>query len=195
MFTVLPTYIGGLLVGEHGFARNALETGLRLVILLAYMILVSQTKDIKRTFAYHGAEHKAIACYENGDELTVERTKTYSRFHPRCGTSFLLTVILVSMAAFLLLSIPLQALELGNTFVRAGMRLALLPFVVAASYEINRLVGRKDNIATRIFRSPGLAMQRITTREPSDDMIEVALEALKKVVPEQEGNDEWGKNT
>jgi uncharacterized protein YqhQ len=199
LFTVLPTYIGGLLspwIGEQSFARNAAETGMRLVILLTYMLLVSQTKDIKRTFAYHGAEHKAIACYENGDELTVERTKVYPRFHPRCGTSFLLTVVIVSMITFLLLSIPLQSLEignrLGNTFVRTGMRLSLLPFVIAISYEINRLVGRTDGLLSRIIRTPGLAMQRITTREPGDDMIEVALEALKRVVPEDVSKDEWG---
>jgi uncharacterized protein YqhQ len=204
MFTVLPTYLGGLLsahaewVGEQSFARNAAETVLRLVILLTYMLLVSQTKDIKRTFAYHGAEHKAIACYEAGGELTVEECRKYPRFHPRCGTSFLLTVVLISMIAFLLLSIPLQSLELfenrlGNNFLRVGMRLALLPFVIAISYEVNRLVGRTDNIFSKTFRAPGIAMQRITTREPGDDMIEVALDALKRVVPEKEGKDMWGR--
>jgi len=201
MFTVLPTFIGGLLsewIGEQSFARNAAETGLRLVILLSYMLIVSQTKDIKRTFAYHGAEHKAIACYEAGGELTVEECRRHSRFHPRCGTSFLLTVVLISMVAFLLLSIPLQSLELfehrlGNNFLRVGMRLALLPFVVMISYEINRLVGRTDNILSKLIRSPGIAMQRITTREPGDDMIEVALDALRRVVPEEEGADTWGR--
>jgi uncharacterized protein YqhQ len=200
MFTVLPTFIGSLLaqwIGEQSFARNAVETGLRLVILLTYMLLVSQTKDIKRTFAYHGAEHKAIACYEAGGGLTVGETREYSRFHPRCGTSFLLTVVLISMIAFLLLSLPLQSIEffenrLGNNFLRVAMRLSLLPFVVAISYEINRFVGRTDNIFSKIFRAPGIAMQRITTREPTDDMIEVALDALKRVVPKEEGKDEWG---
>ncbi|MCL2003269.1 MAG: DUF1385 domain-containing protein [Oscillospiraceae bacterium] len=201
LFTVLPTYIGGLLspwLGERSFARNAAETGLRLVILLAYMLSVSQTKDIKRTFAYHGAEHKAIAAYEAGGDLTVEDTRRYSRFHPRCGTSFLLTVVVISMAAFLLLSIPLQSLELfehrlGDNFLRVAMRLALLPFVVGISYEINRLVGRTDNIFSKIFRAPGIAMQRITTREPDDDMLEVALDALKRVIPEEKGKDAWDK--
>ncbi|MDR0325774.1 MAG: DUF1385 domain-containing protein [Oscillospiraceae bacterium] len=199
LFTVLPTYIGGLLspwVGEQSFLRNAAETLLRLVILLTYMILVSQTKDIKRTFAYHGAEHKCIAAYEAGGELTVEGARQFSRFHPRCGTSFLLTVVLISMITFLLVSIPLQSLEignrLGNNFIRVGIRLSLLPFVVAISYELNRLIGRTDNIFSRIIRAPGIWMQRITTREPDDGMIEVALDALKRVVPEEEGKDAWG---
>jgi uncharacterized protein YqhQ len=200
MFTVLPTLIGGWLspwIGEQSFLRNAAETALRLVILLTYMLLVSRTKDIKRTFAYHGAEHKAIACYEAGGALTVDECRGHSRFHPRCGTSFLLTVVLISMVAFLLLSIPLQSLDvfenrLGNNFLRVGMRLALLPFVIAVSYEINRLVGRTDNIISRVFRAPGITMQRITTREPDDDMIEVALDALRRVVPDETGKDEWG---
>ncbi|MCL1808065.1 MAG: DUF1385 domain-containing protein [Oscillospiraceae bacterium] len=199
LFTVLPTFIGGLLspwIGEQSFARNAAETGMRLVILLTYMILVSLTKDIQRTFAYHGAEHKAIAAYEAGDELTVENVRLRSRFHPRCGTSFLLTVVLVSMIAFLLISLPLQRLEfgskMGNIFIRTGLRLSLLPFVVAISYEINRLVGRTDSILSKIVRSPGIAMQRITTREPTDDMIEVAVDALQRVIPEEEGTDKWG---
>jgi uncharacterized protein YqhQ len=200
LFTLLPTFIGGLLsewVGEQGFMRNAAETGLRLIILLTYMLLASRTKDIQRTFAYHGAEHKAIAAYEAGDELTIENVRKRPRFHPRCGTSFLLTVVLVSMVAFLLLSIPMQNIQLfenrlGNNFLRVGMRLCLLPFVVAVSYEVNRLVGRTDTVFSRIFRAPGIWMQRITTREPSDDMIEVAVEALTRVVPEEEGKDTWG---
>ena len=202
LFTVLPTFIGGLLsqwvdwIGEKSFLRNLAETLLRLVILLTYMILVSQTKDIKRTFAYHGAEHKCIAAYEAGSELTVEGARPFSRFHPRCGTSFLLTVVLVSMIAFLLVSLPLQSLEIGNqlggNLLRVGIRLALLPFVVAISYEINRLVGRTDNILSKIIRAPGLAMQRITTREPDDGMLEVALDALIRVLPEEKGKDAWG---
>ena len=199
LFTVLPTFIGGKLspwLGEKSFLRNLAETLLRLVILLTYMILVSRTKDIKRTFAYHGAEHKCIAAYEAGGELTVEGARPFSRFHPRCGTSFLLTVVLVSMIAFLLISIPLQPLEigsqLGNNFLRVGIRLALLPFVVAISYEINRLVGRTDNIFSKIIRAPGVWMQRITTREPDDGMLELALDALKRVIPEEEGKDAWG---
>ncbi|MDR0293526.1 MAG: DUF1385 domain-containing protein [Oscillospiraceae bacterium] len=199
LFTVLPTWLGGLLspwLGERSFLRNLAETGLRLIILLTYMILVSLTKDIQKTFAYHGAEHKTIACYEAGDALAVENARTYSRFHPRCGTSFLFTVVLVSMAAFLLVSLPLQALEiggrLGSVFLRVGIRLALLPFVVAISYEVNRLIGRSDNALARCIRAPGLWMQRITTREPDDGMLEVALEALKRVLPEQEGKDAWG---
>lgn len=196
LFTVLPTYVGGLLLGseDRSFARNAAETGLRLVILFSYMVLASQTKDIKRTFAYHGAEHKAIATYEAGEDLTVENVRKRPRFHPRCGTSFLLTVVFVSMIIFLLVSIPLGAFEqLSNTFVRAAIRLSLLPVVVAVSYEINRLIGRTDNVFSRIFRAPGIAMQRITTNEPDDEMIEVAIDALMRVVPKEEAKDAWGE--
>ena len=204
LFTLLPTFLSGLIPAFQkspdaaelpvhiNFLRNLFETGLRLVILLTYMILVSQTKDIKRTFAYHGAEHKSIACYEAGETLTIENAKRFSRFHPRCGTSFLLTVVLISMVAFLLISLPLQMLEWNNVFLRAGIRLALLPFVVAISYEVNRLVGRTDSILSRAIRSPGLLMQRITTREPDEGMLEVALDALKRVVPAEEGKDAWG---
>ncbi|MDR1669904.1 MAG: DUF1385 domain-containing protein [Oscillospiraceae bacterium] len=204
LFTYLPTLLSGLIPAFQkpadaaelpvhiNFLRNLFETFLRLVILLTYMLLVSQTKDIKRTFAYHGAEHKSIACYEAGDELTVENARKNSRFHPRCGTSFLLTVVLISMVVFLLISLPLQMLAWDNAFLRMGVRLALLPFVVAISYEVNRLVGRSDNILSRIVRAPGLLMQRITTREPDDGMLEVALDALKRVVPAEEGRDAWG---
>ena len=198
LFTVLPTYVGGLLssrfdwYADSGFARNAAETGLRLIILFLYMVLASQTKDIKRTFGYHGAEHKAIATYEAGEELTVENVRKRPRFHPRCGTSFLLTVVFVSMVAFLLVSIPLQAWELSNTFVRAAIRLSLLPIVIAISYEINRLIGRTDNVFSKVFRAPGIAMQRITTNEPDDEMIEVAIDALQRVVPKEEASDKWG---
>jgi uncharacterized protein YqhQ len=202
LFNWLPKFIGGRLSGgwvdwldPESFARNAVETAIRLVILLGYMLLTSRTKDIQRTFGYHGAEHKAIAAYEAGEELTVENVRKKSRFHPRCGTSFLVTVILINMFAFLLISVllkPVEFINLGNTWIRAGLSLGLLPFVVAISYEVNRLVGRTDNLFSRIIRSPGIAMQRITTNEPDDEMIEVALDALRRVLPKEEGGDSWG---
>ncbi|MDR1692025.1 MAG: DUF1385 domain-containing protein [Oscillospiraceae bacterium] len=202
LFTLLPTFLSGLVpafqTGDAelpvslNFLRNLFETALRLVILLLYMVLVSRTKDIQRTFAYHGAEHKSIACYEAGEELTVANARRFSRFHPRCGTSFLLTVVLVSMVAFLLLSLPLQMLHWNSVILRVAARLALLPFVVAVSYELNRLVGRSENVLSRAVRAPGLLMQRLTTREPDDGMLEVALDALKRVVPAEEGADAWG---
>lgn len=194
LFIILPTFLGGLVspwIGE-GMPRLLFETFLKLVILLLYMILVSRTKDVQRTFSYHGAEHKSIACYEAGDDLTVDNARKHSRFHPRCGTSFLLTVILISMLVFILVSLPLQSLKWENTFLRVGVKLALLPFVVAFSYEINRLVGRTDNALSRCIRAPGLWMQRITTNEPDDAMLEVALDALKRVIPKEEGKDTWG---
>lgn len=193
LFTVLPTLIGGWLGLEDGPLRNVAETGIRLVILLLYMMLVSLMKDIQRTFAYHGAEHKTIACYEAGQELTADNVRGHTRFHPRCGTSFLLMVVLVSMLAFLLASTILPFLPWENTLLRVLMRLALLPLVVSISYEINRLVGRYDNLLTKILRAPGLWLQRITTREPDDGMIEVGIEALRRVLPDEEGLDEWGK--
>ena len=187
LFTVLPTLIGGWLGLADSDWRNAVETGIRLVIMVCYMVLVSRMKDIQRTFAYHGAEHKAIACHEAEAELTVENVKKYSRFHPRCGTSFLLMVVLISMAAFLMASTIFPFLPWDHAFLRVVFRLSLLPFVVAVSYEVNRLVGKHDNRLTRILRAPGLAMQKLTTREPDDGMIEVAIEALRRVIPAEEG--------
>lgn len=190
LFTVLPTFIGSLLapyVGS-GFLRNLCETLLRMVILVGYMLAVSQMKDIQRVFSYHGAEHKTIACYESGEELTVDNVRRHSRFHPRCGTSFLLTVVIISMLVFLLFTLGTQ---LENAFVRVLVRLAMLPFVVMISYEVNRLVGKYDNFLTRFLRQPGLWLQCITTREPDDSMIEVGIMSLELVIPEEKGEDEW----
>ena len=194
LFTVLPTFLCSLLVPYigTGFIRNLTETSIRLILLLGYMILVSRMKDIQRVFAYHGAEHKSIACYEAGDELTAENVKKRSRMHPRCGTSFLLTVVIISLFVFLLSQSLFTALEWKNTLVRIAARLAMLPFVVAVSYELNQLVGKHDNFLTRFLRAPGLWMQRLTTREPDDSMIEVGIEALRLVIPEHKGDDAWG---
>ncbi|MDR1737191.1 MAG: DUF1385 domain-containing protein, partial [Oscillospiraceae bacterium] len=196
LFTLLPTYIGSLFqrwVGD-GFLRNLIETLLRLALLVGYMLLVSRMKAIRRVFSYHGAEHKSIACFEAGEELTVENVKRHSRFHPRCGTSFLLMVVLVSMLVFLLMSSLLSdVLSLGNNFVRIGIRLAILPFVVGFSYEVNRFIGRHDNLFTRIIRVPGLGLQRITTNEPDDDMIEVGINALSRVIPKDKTDAVWGR--
>ncbi|MDR0249681.1 MAG: DUF1385 domain-containing protein [Oscillospiraceae bacterium] len=188
LFTVLPSFIGGLLSPRtgDGVLRNLTETGLRLSVLILYMLAVSRMKDIRRVFAYHGAEHKTIACYEAGEELTADNVKKYSRFHPRCGTSFLLMVVLISLLAFMWVSF-------NNLFVRVALRLAMLPIVVAAAYEVNRLIGRHDNALTFVLRAPGLWLQRITTREPDESMIEVGIDALSRVVPPQKGADEWGR--
>lgn len=193
LFTVLPTFLGGLLepVLGSGFLRNLCETLLRVALLIGYMALVSRMKDIKRTFMYHGAEHKSIACYEAGEALTVENVRRHSRFHPRCGTSFLLTAVLTSLIVFLLMSSVFTFLDWNNNLLRVGVRLLMLPLVVGVSYEINRYAGAHDNVFSRILRAPGLWLQRLTTVEPDDGMIEVGIEALTRVIPAQRGKDAW----
>jgi len=189
LFFLLPTLLTGW-IGSYfaedtlPWVKNITEGGVRLLILLGWLTLASRMKDMKRVFAYHGAEHKVIACYEAGEPLTLENAQKQSRRHPRCGTSFLLVVVIVSVLVFSLVS-------WSNPWVRMGLRLALLPVVVAVSYELNRLVGRYDNPVTRFFRAPGLWLQGLTTREPEDGMVEVGIEALKAVLPEEQGADKW----
>ena len=187
LFIFLPTFLIGLIPGvsERYILRNLLEGIVKLVILLAYMWGCSQMKDIARVFAYHGAEHKSIFCYEHGHELTVENVRKESRFHPRCGTSFLLVVVIISILVGCLIRV-------SNTGLRMVIRLCLLPVVVALSYELNRWVGRHDTLViSRILSWPGRQLQHITTREPDDSMMEVAIAALKLVIPAEKGADSW----
>ncbi len=179
---------------------NLIEGLVRMVLFTGYMLLVSRMKEMKRVFAYHGAEHKTIRCYEAGLELTVENVRKQTRKHPRCGTSFLLVVMLLSILLFsvasslLLVLIPGLGAMRGSFLYRLIMilfKLLLLPVVVAFSYEINRWVGRHDNWFTRILTAPGLWFQNFTTYEPDDGMIEVGIEALQAVLPEEEGTDRW----
>ena len=179
---------------------HLLEGLVRIIIFVSYMFLVSRMKDMKRVFAYHGAEHKTIRCYEAGLPLTVENVRKQTRMHPRCGTSFLLVVMILSILVFsistsgLLEVFPKLALMRGSISYRLimiGYKLLLLPIVVAFSYEINRLIGRHDNWFTRIMTAPGLWFQRFTTNEPDDSMIEVGIAALEAVIPENEGEDAW----
>ena len=153
---------------------------------MGYMILISKMKDMKRVFSYHGAEHKTIRCYEAQLPLTVENCRGMTRLHPRCGTSFLFVVVMISILLFALVS---AVLPTSNMLVRLVVRLALLPFVVAISYEFNRLVGRHDNWLTRILTAPGMWFQNFTTNEPDDSMLEVGIEALKLVLPEDRKRD------
>lgn len=186
LFILLPTLLAGLvapMVGS-GILRNLIEGVIRIAIFMVYMISISKMKDMKRVFSYHGAEHKTIACYEAGLELTVDNVRTQTRFHPRCGTSFLFVVMIISILVFCVV-------RWSNPFVRMGLRLLLLPVVVGISYEINRYVGRHDNIVTKILTAPGLWFQRFTTNEPDDSMMEVGIEALKLVLPDVKGEDEW----
>jgi len=179
---------------------NLLEGIVRLCIFMGYMILVSRMGEMKRVFAYHGAEHKTIRCYEAGLPLTVENVRTQTRLHPRCGTSFLLVVVIISTLVFSVASSCLLALVPGlaaiqGTFVyRLIMilfKLLLLPVVVGITYEINRWAGRSDNLFSRIISAPGMWMQNFTTNEPDDSMIEVAIKAVEAVLPEEEGADRW----
>ena len=157
-------------------------------------------EEMKRVFAYHGAEHKTIRCYEAGLPLTVENVRMQTRLHPRCGTSFLLVVMVISILVFsiasslLLKLIPALALMRGSFLYRLLMilfKLALLPIVVGITYEINRWAGRNDNWLTRILTAPGMWMQNFTTNEPDDSMIEVGIQAVQAVLPEEEGADRW----
>lgn len=186
LFILLPGAIGELIrtVTDNRYIVTFLEGVVRIAIFIAYLALVSQMKDIKRVFMYHGAEHKSIHCYEHGEELTVENVKKHTRLHPRCGTSFLLIVMVVSMLVFFF--IP------KVFFVyRLLLRLALLPVVAGISYEIIKYAGRHDNTLTKIISAPGMWFQHITTNEPDDSQIEVAIASLKAVMPENKEDDKW----
>ena len=186
LFMLLPTFLAGFVTKyiENNIFKNLLEGVLRIIIFLSYMWLATRLNDIKRMWAYHGAEHKTIFCFEKGLPLSVENVRAQSRLHPRCGTSFLFIVMIVSILVFSLTS-------WNNVWIRIGLRLLLLPVVVAISYEIIKLAGRYDNIITRIVSAPGKALQRLTTQEPDDDMIETAIEAMMLVIPEDIKEAEW----
>lgn len=190
LFFLLPTLLAGLIPGlkERAVLRTLIEGLFRIAIFLGYMILVSRMKDMRRVFSYHGAEHKTIRCYEAQLPLTVENVRPQTRLHPRCGTSFLFVVVIVSILVSSLFS---ALCPISNTFLRILSRLIMLPFIVAISYEFNRLVGRHDNWLTRALSAPGMWFQHFTTNEPDDSMIEVAIAALELVIPEEKGSDRW----
>ena len=202
LFFVLPMLVGGLLDPfiPNQLLQNLVEGLIRVIIFAGYMLLMSQMKDMKRVFAYHGAEHKTIRCYEAGLPLTVENVRKMTRLHPRCGTSFLLVVMLLSILVFsiassiLLATVPGLALMEGTFLYRLIMilfKLIMIPLVVAVAYEINRWVGRHDNWFTRILTAPGMWFQNFTTNEPDDSMIEVGIAAVEAVMPEKAGEDLW----
>ena len=179
LFFVLPSLAGSLfnhLLPGHTVLVNLLEGVVRIVIFLCYILAISRMKEIKRVFMYHGAEHKTVYCNEAGEDLTVENCKKYSRLHPRCGTAFLLIVMVMSIIITSAASV--FGLD-GNAFTRILVRLALLPVIASISYEFLRWTGTHDNLFTRILRWPGLQMQRLTTIEPTDDMLEVAITAMQ----------------
>ena len=179
---------------------HLLEGIVRMTIFMAYMFLVSRMQEMKRVFSYHGAEHKTIRCYEAGLPLTVENVRVQTRMHPRCGTSFLLIVMVISILVFsvassgLLAAVPSLEAMRGTFMFRLLMicfKLLLLPVVVGITYEINRMVGRYDNWFTHALSAPGLWMQNFTTNEPDDSMIEEGIAAVQAVLPEEEGTDRW----
>ena len=188
LFILLPTFIYDLLsklipalVGNR-ILKSVFEGILKIAILVGYMLLVSQMKDIKRTFQYHGAEHKTIFCYEAGLELTVENVRTQGRFHPRCGTSFLVVMLLVSI--FIGMIIPPEL----PTIIRTLVKILLLPITMGIGYEFIKFAGKHENIVTKVLSAPGLWMQRITVLEPDDGMIECAIAAVNEVIPD-DGSD------
>ena len=181
LFYFLPTLVcnlaSNLLGKELGMIRSVIEGVMRIAIFLCYVALCSLMSDIKRVFMYHGAEHKTIFCYEAGEELTVENVRKHSRFHPRCGTSFMIIILLLGIIVGFF--IPFT-----NPFIRTGIKILCIPIVVGVGYEFIKYAGKHDNVCTRILSAPGKWVQRITTKEPEDDMIEIAIKALTLVIPE-----------
>lgn len=187
LFFVLPVFIGSLLrpILPGTWALGIAEGLIRIAIFLLYLFLVSRMKEIKRVFQYHGAEHKTINCFEHGEELTVENVKKYTRLHKRCGTSFLLIVMIISMVVFFFI-------RTDTIWLRLVSRILLVPFVAGISYEVIRWAGRSDSPVVKIVSAPGLCLQKITTAEPDGSQIEAAIAAMKGVL-EEEAEDESGK--
>ena len=186
LFVFLPKWIVGFIpaIKEKRILRSVVEGLVKIAIFVSYMALISLMKDIRRQFMYHGAEHKTIACHEAELPLTVENVRGQTRFHKRCGTSFIFIVLIVGI--FVMCFVPFTV-----TWQRIVASLILLPLVVGVSYECIRLAGNHDNFFTKILSAPGLAMQRITTREPDDSMIEIAIAALTPCIPQDKTEDKW----
>lgn len=199
LFILLPTAISGAIeaipslkniTNLKGFTSTC-EGLVRIIIFLGYMTLVSQMKDIKRVFEYHGAEHKTIACYESGDDLTVENVKKHTRFHPRCGTSFLLFVMIISIIVYAFLPRFDEFGKIAAILLRMGTRILCLPIVAGLSYEVIKWAGRSKNRCVMALSKPGLWLQRLTTREPDESQIEVAIAAMQPCIPDNKEEDKW----
>ena len=190
LFFLLPTLLGTAVtfITDSMVVRNVAESLLKIVIFVIYLAFCSRMKEMRRVFSYHGAEHKTIFCYEAGLPLTVENVRKQPCHHPRCGTSFLFVVIFVSI---MVSTVVFAIWPVHNALLRFVAHLIMLPAIVGISFEFNRYVGRHDGPITRILTAPGLWMQNFTTFEPDDSMIEVGIEALKLVLPEEEGADAW----
>ncbi|MDD6484058.1 MAG: DUF1385 domain-containing protein [Clostridiales bacterium] len=199
LFMVLPTLLTSLVEMIPGIGAftstqaftSVFEGIVRMLIFLGYMALVSNMKEIKRVYEYHGAEHKTIACYEAGEELTPENVKKYPRFHPRCGTSFLLFVMIISIILFAFLPRFDGMVKILSVLCRIGTRLLLLPVVAGLSYEVIKLAGRSKNKCVGILSKPGLWLQHLTTREPDESQIEVAIASMQPCIPENREDDKW----
>jgi uncharacterized protein YqhQ len=186
-FIILPNLVAGLLKKfvESPLVLNLLEGLLRVGLFTVYVYLISKMEDIKRVFMYHGAEHKTIYAYENGDELTVENARKYITLHPRCGTSFLVNVLIISIIVFSFFGWP-------SVLMRIVTRLVMMPVIAGLSYEINRYIGKSENKGiAKMLAKPGFQFQKLTTKEPTDDMLEVAIAAMKEVIPANKEDDKW----
>ena len=188
LFMFLPSWISKLIdrfiVSLAPVAKNIIEGVTKILIFIGYTSLTSLMKDIRRTYEYHGAEHKTITCYEHGDELTVDNVKKHCRFHPRCGTSFIFLVLFISIFVSTVFQVPWE-----NVALRVLVKVALLPVVMGISYELIRVAGKYDNIVTKIISAPGLWIQRITTKEPDGEEIECAIKALQACIPDDPEED------
>ncbi len=195
LFLFLPMWLASLSesgivalgwAGEGGIGlwKNLIEGVIKILIFVLYMWASSHLKEMRRVFEYHGAEHKSIACYEAGEELTPENARRFKRFHPRCGTSFIFLVLIISILVSCVITWE-------NTLIRMLLKIAVLPLIVGIGYECIKLAGRYDNWFTRLLSAPGQWMQRITTKEPDDSMLEVAIASLKAVIPENEEEAKW----
>lgn len=180
LFMILPFFISNLFghVTTSAFVLSLIEGIVRVILFLGYLVLISKMKDIQRTFMYHGAEHKTINCIEHGEELTVENAMKYSRFHKRCGTSFLLIVVVLSVIFFMLF---FTFVPVTNTVLKVVIRLLLVPVIAGVSYEIIQWAGRGDNAFVDAVSKPGMWMQKLTTREPDADMLEVAIASIEAI--------------
>lgn len=189
LFMWLPSFVADLILGkgESSTFKPAIEGVMRIIIFVAYMWAVSLMKDIKRLFMYHGAEHKSIFCYENGLELSVENVRKQLRFHPRCGTSFIFLTLIISI---IISTVIVMIFPGVRTYKAIWMivKILLLPIIMSIGYEIIRLAGKKDNLFTRVVSAPGLWLQRITTKEPTDDIIEVGIASIKVALGMEEEN-------
>ena len=177
LFFLLPNLIANLIIskGSSRILYNLVEGLVRISIFLVYLFAVSIMKDIRRVFMYHGAEHKTIHCYEHDEELTVENVKKYTTLHPRCGTAFLFVVMVISILIY-------SIVPRYSFFINILIRIVLLPLIAGIAYEFNRFAGNNNNILTKILRAPGLGMQYFTTKEPDDQMIELAIVALNEAL-------------